>query len=477
MKRILSLLLTILLLLCLPAMAEDASGFPGVWIEVDGFGTLTILGDGTSRMEYYDGTVTECPWELTDEGAVFTEGQWLNSPMVLLDENTLSVANGWCIFAREGFLPTTDQALLLGAEPIGEAGLPFCGQWVLETIIMEGESYDPALFGMSMTVTFTADGLVTTDDGMEPYTTTWFESYGSAVVEGDILTLNEDGKLVMNASDGSMIFALVEPEVPEVEAPEAEITVPEVPVTEITEVESPESEFPMADEPAADPVFVPVGEEGAAFLGLWSLNMINADGMEMNPAMLGMSMALTFQEDGSVLYDDGWEVVPMPWCVENGAAMVDGMPLTLNAEGQLIMTDEDGAMMIFTAGAAAPAEELSEEEQMMALLALLGQMAELDSTDGMDYLNTKFVCSEFSTSGVTLDAATLGAEYAVFFREDNTADLTLAGYVIENLPYSINEEGVYVVNYYGAFFNCTPTDAGFDMDYYGTMTLHCTPAE
>ena len=68
MKRITSLLLTLLLFLCPLALAEE-SGFPGVWIENDGYGTLVILADGTARMDYYDGTVTECHWALTDEGA------------------------------------------------------------------------------------------------------------------------------------------------------------------------------------------------------------------------------------------------------------------------------------------------------------------------------------------------------------------------------------------------------------------------
>ncbi len=477
LKRLL-LLTAALLLLCLPAVAEEASGFPGVWIENDGFGTLTIFADGTSRMEYYDGTVTECPWALTDEGAVFTEGQWLNSSMVLLEENTLSLADGWCIFTREGFLPITDPVLLLGAEPVGDEGQPFFGAWVLETVVVEGAPIDPALIGLAMELTLTDDGLATIDDGMDVYTTTWYVSYGSAVVEGDILTLSEEGNLVLQSPDGSMIFVPVVEEPLPTETPA--VTAEPAPTETPAPTEAPastEPELPIADDPEPEMVFTPVGEEGAPFLGPWTLISIDLDGLKMDPALLGMVMVLTFNEDGSLLYDDGLEVVTMPWYVENGAAIADGLPLTQNEAGQLVMTDDAGTVMLFTAGEAAPTQELSEEEQMLALLALLGQMAELDeSADGFDYLNTKFVCTEFSASGVTLDAATLGAEYAVFFREDNTADLTLADYVIANLPYTINEDGVYVINYYGAFFNCTPTDTGFDIDYYGTMTLHCTPA-
>ena len=165
MKRITSLLLTLLLFLCPLALAEE-SGFPGVWIENDGYGTLVILADGTARMDYYDGTVTECHWALTDEGAKFTDGMWLNSPMELPEANTLRVADGWMVFTREGFLPVTDPALLLGAEPVGEDGEPFLGGWELTLLIIEGEEVAPSLFGMTMDITFNADGTVVTDDGL-----------------------------------------------------------------------------------------------------------------------------------------------------------------------------------------------------------------------------------------------------------------------------------------------------------------------
>ena len=53
----------------------------------------------------------------------------------------------------------------------------------------------------------------------------------------------------------------------------------------------------------------------------------------------------------------------------------------------------------------------------------------------------------------------------------------MAGFTAANLPYTVTAEGVYAINYYGTMFNCTPTDAGFDMDFYGTMMMHFVPAE
>jgi hypothetical protein len=93
------------------------------------------------------------------------------------------------------------------------------------------------------------------------------------------------------------------------------------------------------------------------------------------------------------------------------------------------------------------------------------------------YLNTRFVCKAYTSAGYTMDASMLGAEYALFFRDNGTADFTMAGFTAENLPYTVTDEGVYAMNYYGTMFNCTPTEAGFDMDFYGTMMMHFVPAE
>ena len=284
-------------------------------------------------------------------------------------------------------------------------------------------------------------------------------------------TVDENDQLIFNSSDGMMVFARIAAEIPETDIFEIEVTNPEVPG-----IGTDDPAVILQDIKAPEISFTPVGADGVPFLGTWSLATIELDDMQMDPAMLGMTMVLTFNEDGSVISDDGFEPYTTPWYVEGGAAIVDGMALTLNNEGQLIMNDGEGTM-IFTQGEAAPSGELTEEEQLLALLQLLGQMMETEESSGFDYLNTKFVCTSYSTSGVTLDGATLGAEFGVYFRDNGTADLILAGYTMENLPYTITDEGVYAVNYFGTFFNCTPTDTGFDMDYYGTMTMHCTPAE
>lgn len=595
-----ALLIFILTALCMPATAEDAAAFAGVWIENDGYGTLTLLGDGSATMEYYDGTVTATTWGLTDDGYRFGEGMWYNSPMKLLDANTLSVSNGWMVFTREGFLPTTDPAVLLDAVPVGEEGAPFLGEWSLASLRVEGEEYDPAFIGMTMTIIFNADGTVVSDDGMEPYTTTWSVSYGYAIIEGDIFAIDENDQLVMEVEGDAMFFTRVveEPIIDPVE--EGPIYTPEEDAPFIDPAED-EDLFaaPIAEE---EFTFTPVGTEGDAFLGLWSLESIIMDGESVDPALFGMTMTLDFHADGSVLSDDGWDPYTAPWHVEDGAAIVDDLTLTINEDGKLVM-EEDGAAMLFIRNdAASSGDDLSEAEWMF----LLDLMADADDepgelpesmqpfvgewimvychtggltgdlrtmgvsgyltldADGTGYLigvadefgewyeddgvirfgengmpmqllgdpalgeevflqygtemggymifsqnedamwepapaatpapqvapvgstpavstgsrtGVRYVCRQYTAAGFTMDASTLGAEYALLFHEGGTVDFTLAGASVPGLPYTITEDGVYSINYFGAFFNCTPTDAGFDMDFYGTMIMHFVPAE
>lgn len=573
MKRVVSLLLSCMIFLCSLALAEQESLYAGVWIETEGYGTLTILADGTALMEYFDGTLTSCHWEHTDAGAVFTDGMWYNSPMTLLDDNTLSVSNGWMIFAREGFLPTTDEALLLAAEPVGKEGLPFLGAWELTSLIIEEEVIEPDLFGMTMTLTFYGNGLVTSDDGLEPYTTTWFMSYGNAVVEGDVLFLDDNDQLNFSTVDGTMVFTRA--------------------LTAETDPANP-----------ADPV--PVGEEGAQFLGMWILESMLIDGAVIDPGLFGMTMTLSFSEDGTVIADDGSETETISWYAENGTAIADGMVLTINAENKLVMEEEGASMFFVHTDSANSPQELSEEEQLLALMQLLEIMggveedpcalpehhqgfvgnwhlcyiissgltgdlrplgissaltlnadytgiitgiateegtwyenedglicfgesstplfligekgdeqgfflqygteaggcmifhqdAEASWVPGLHPLQTpasnadsgapthsgsqlltdvKYVCTSYTTAGITLDASTLGAEYAVIFTENGTASFTLAGFNIPTLSYTISD-GQYVIDYYGTPFTCIPTDDGFNMDYYGTMTMHFVPA-
>ena len=470
MKRLLCLLLCLLLPL-LPCFAEEMNepGFVGEWIETEGSGTLTIRLDGSATMVYDNGWVMDTTWAPTENGAAFGEGMWYHSPMQLLDENTLSVSDGWMIFAREGFLPATDPALLLGATPVGEEGAPFLGTWTLASLIMEGEELDPAFFGVTMTFTFNEDGTVVSDDGMEPYTTTWSVSYGSAVVEGDILSIDDEGRLVYNASDGQMIF--VRDSISPSDAPSEEeqlLALMEL----MSQSEEDLSALPEAHQP---------------FAGEWLLCHIATGGLSGDLRALGITGTLTLNadytgvlsgiadEEGSWYEDEGvirFGESGMPMFLLSGEE--DGMGPFLQygteAGGYMIFHQDPEA--VWTPGlyplstpvpAASAAPTAPAETNNSAGAALTAEV--------------RYVCTAYTTAGFTMDASTLGAEYAVTFHAGGTADFTIAGAAVPGLPCTVTEDGLYCINYYGNLFNCSPTDAGFDMDFYGTMTMHFVPAE
>lgn len=475
MKRLL-FLLTCLLLLTLPALAEDNAPYVGVWIETEGEGTLTIRLDGSATMVYNDGWVMDTTWAPTESGAAFGKGMWYNSPMTLLDENTLSVSDGWMVFTREGFLPTADEALLLGATPVGDEGAPFLGVWNLVSLVLDGETVDPALFSMSMTLTFNADGTVLSDDGWDSYTTTWAVSDGSAVVDGDILTIGEDGRLVCHASDGQMIFAPAEV----APAPSDEPTEEDQLLALLSLLSL------LAQTEEGDLSALP--EEHQPFVGEWHLCYAENGGLTGDLRTLGLTGTLTLRadytgtlsgiadEEGSWYDDEGvlrFGESGMPMFLVGEEA--DGMGLFLQYGSQqggymLFHQDEEA---VWTPGLYPLHGAAAEPTPAPAASAPAG----LPGGDAQEHLNRRFRCTSYTAAGYTLDASALGMEYALLFRDDGTADFTMAGVAIPNLPYTVTDEGVYSINYFGTLFNCTPTEAGFDMDFYGTMIMHFVPAE
>lgn len=91
----------------------------------------------------------------------------------------------------------------------------------------------------------------------------------------------------------------------------------------------------------------PVAEEGIPYVGVWNGSTMEADGMTMEMSDIGMSLGITFYEDGFAdLYEDGMPET-VTWSVIDGAADISGMmQLKLDEYGRLYM-DEDGAVMYF----------------------------------------------------------------------------------------------------------------------------------
>ena len=381
----------------------------------------------------------------------------------------LSLLTAMLLFCAPVMAEYTEEAL--NPVPVGEEGLPFLGEWHLESIEMDGTSMNPSQLGMEMVITLTEDGLVTVYDGLETMAATWFVSYGVAVVDGALLQLREDGKLFLEDEGGVMIFAQGEAAASE-ELSEEEMLLLLMELMSAADSDATESEMAEAHQ---------------GFVGSWHLCYCAADDLTGDLRRVGASATLTLYEDYTGYL----------WCfpeVTDGTFLRDAEGSWIDADGTVCFgehsaplcllgdetscvflqygTEEDGYLIF------------SQDEQ--AVWVPVQPAAAADESPASDPVQgstnaspteVRYICKQYTTSGITCDAATLGVEYAVYFRQSGTADLTLAGYTIENLPYTIDESGAYVIDYYGAFFTCVPTETGFDVHYYGTMTLHCFPAE
>ena len=89
----------------------------------------------------------------------------------------------------------------------------------------------------------------------------------------------------------------------------------------------------------------------------------------------------------------------------------------------------------------------------------------------------KFVCTAAATpDGTALNLANLGGEYAILLGSDGLATFTINGYPLSGLPWR-EEEGVYIVDYNGAYdLRFVPIPGGLELDYFGTMVLTFSPA-
>ena len=249
---------------------------------------------------------------------------------------------------------------------------------------------------------------------------------------------------------------------------------------------SEEDEDDYADEVAA--LAVPVGEAGAPFIGTWTPVEMIMDGQSINVALLGMMMEITFNEDGTVSMSEDGEADLGVWTVQDGKAVVDIMVCALNDKGQLVMEDEE-VVMILEKGVGGA--EVSEEDALLALLAMMGDIAEYELNTGDEtaqaessadpYIGVKFEMTGAIVQGIQLTAQQLGCagDYVVF-NADGSATLVMSGIDVQTLGWKrgkVNVLGVeyedgFTIDYYGTYYNFAVTEEGLLLDYFGMLRTY-----
>ena len=409
---------------------QGADELLGDWYDDVG-NKLTLVNDGTLTHTYaFDGWVDTYEWDVVNGAAVVTEGPWSGLP-ITLENGILIITNDegiFQIFSRDGDLSAyygEDESELPEAQPIGEEGAAYFGSWQYE--IMPG---------MAMVLTLNPDGTCEMDMMGETEPGVWALENGKAYVMGDEIHIDGDGNLVMPSMD--MVFAKVG-------------SAQTVPAPSL-----------------------PEGLEG--YVGTWHLCYAATGGLTGDLRSMGLTGMLVLHADGTGVMTSLSEESGS-WYDDEGQVRFgeSGMPIFLLEDGFLRYGTELSGYMVFSQDEAAvwtPAAAATPAPTPAPTAA-----PQAPVTGDVAHLNTRFVCRTYTSAGYTMDASMLGAEYALVFHDNGTADFTMAGFTAVNLPYTVTAEGVYAINYYGTMFNCTPTASGFDMDFYGTMMMHFVPAE
>ena len=420
---------------------EGADELLGDWYDDVG-NKLTIVNDGTLTHTYaFDGWTDEYTWDVVDGVAVVTQGPWSGLP-IMLEDGILIITNDegiFQIFSVDGDLSAyygEDAGYELPeAQPIGDEGAAYFGSWKAE------------MYGMEIILTLSPDGTCAMEMFGEAEPGVWAVVDGKANIMGDELYIDGDGNLVYDAM--FMVFTKVGGAAAEVPA------VPEAPAAGLP-------------------------EGLAGYVGTWHLCYVATGGLTGDLRAMGLTGKLVLNADGTGMMS-GLSDESGAWYDDEGQVRFgdSGMPLFLLEGGFLRYGTELSGYMIFSQDVTAvwtPAAAVTPAPTAIPTAAPTA-VPQAPATGNASFLNTKLICRSYTSAGFTMDASMLGAEYALIFRDNGTCDFTMAGFTAANLPYTVTAEGVYVINYYGTMFNCTPTASGFDMDYYGTMMMHFVPAE
>jgi len=432
----------------------------GEWFgESNGY-TVTISEDGSIVAIDADGYTWEMEWEFRNGVPTITTGIWWDGVMTVGDDGRLNINDG---YVDDYYCPAdgtntavettdveeyTDQSDAAEAAPAEMAD--FCGVWACSELEFDGEVYEASAFGMEgFVLTLNEDGTCSVDEYGEITEGSWYVVDGAAYVDdGTMLYMADDGRLYYEDGADRMYFSR--------------------PGSEIADAE----------------------DEGYA--GQWTCIYMSAGMLVGDPIdVLGYTGMLELTADGTATSDFPNEVFGVWYEDEYGNAYIctDGateMPLILYEGGFIQMGTEASGYMVYSKNAF----DIWDPENVPAVVsgaADAGESAvsgDASAPAAGGKMEQKFVCETYTTYGQTFDASTLGAEYSLLFHENGTVDFVMAGVEVKGLSWTYGtvtlesgEAEAYMIDYYGTAMGAVPTETGYDLDFYGTMTMHFVPAE
>ncbi|MBQ3223991.1 MAG: leucine-rich repeat protein [Clostridia bacterium] len=237
----------------------------------------------------------------------------------------------------------------------------------------------------------------------------------------------------------------------------------------------------------------PVGEEGAAFFGLWIGTEMDMGGEIAKLSDWDMIMNLLLLEDGRMVMMDeevtDWSVLEgyeaPAWRVENGVAIGDTCTMTVQEDGRLVV-DEDGFLIYFERSAeqpdlsalpAAPAQPVQPAEPVAPVepeQPAVPAEPEIDApAAAAGITGVRYICDVAYAAGYPMYPAQLG-EYSVIFYEGGTADIVISGIAVPGLPWTEGENS-YIVDYYTNLLEFVWAEDGCTMNFMDAMDMHFVP--
>ena len=338
----------------------------------------------------------------------------------------------------------------------------YLGVWYGVSMEMEGVSYPLADMGMELTLTIGADGTAEMNMNGEGESIQCSMQDGVLTADGVGIAL-QDGMLVVSEDGMTMTLSREKPE--------------------------------------ASAASIPVIDESATIddlKGVWTLARVTMDGMTL-PAE-----AAEMAGDTLVVYGDNCDLTLQGMTMDGLTCRMDGYALlisildgeaaaTLREDGTLSLEMSDATLWYERTGDApeAPTEEPAPEitpEPEITTEPEVTPEPEPQSADGVidlnDIFEKKYTMTAADVSGYSMTAEQMGGEYSIVFHEDGTLNFVIAGVEVAGLTWTYGKvpaqegevDGV-IVDYYTQMLNLVPTQEGFDMDYFGTMTIHFAPEE
>ena len=452
------------------AMEMFGEAEPGVWTVIDG--KANVMGDEL----YIDG---EGQLVMESQGMVFVKSEGGASGDEMSEEEAM-MAFLAMMAEMEGMEDLEGLEAFMEPAPAAVDHVPstmddFIGGWIskddpsVQILLLEGEA-----------------NLI---DGSELYTTTWDVVDGVAEFDGMMLYQQEDWSTAILDMGGE----LVEFERGYVEKPKASVSAPEDSGSD----ELSEEELIALLGMLAGMEGMEIGGEASSeldeslqpFVGTWHLVYLSTGGLEGDLRSAGLTGKLELNADGngklSGVADDSGKWYDDEGTVRFGQA---DTPLVLLDGGFLRYGSQLAGYMIFSQDENAvwspePAAQTAVAPSVPVMPAAPQAPASAGFSSLEERLGKKFVAASYTSFGQTNPASLLGAEYSVTFYENGSCDFMLGGVPMPGLTWGLKQVALglkqvdaFVITY-GADYNFIPTDTGFDLDYFGTMTLHFVLAE